>query len=213
MRGLLARLGETVDGASCDDFAAWRAGRTASSIPLQRDISFGQSPSCGSSPRRMREHRLHRRRAYRLLSTILGDLAAPELDDHAHAVPVGLHRRRPSPAILSIATCTSCADALDEGAPSSDLEGQLGDHRSPRRSPSLTSSMPTRRGAPTVGRGWRGRRRRSSGAPPMMPPAGKSGPGVRWTSAFSCSAGIIQQRDARVDGLGDRGRVDSLSPC
>ena len=63
------------------------------------------------------EHRLHRRLRVQVVEDDLGDLAALELDDDAHAVLVGLIAQPVAGDAVELLLAHQVGDALDAGAP------------------------------------------------------------------------------------------------
>ncbi len=196
----LACLGEVVDGAPRDDFAAMPD--ESLQHLLQRHQLRLAVLQCHHVDA---EHRLHGRLRIQVVEHDLADLAAPQLDDDAHAVLVGLITQAVAGDPVDQFLAHQLGDALDE-ARLVDLEGKLGDHD--RLAIALADLLDAD-----------ARAHRQSAAP------GAVGGGDLLGAVDDAAGGevrsrhvlhqrrqwqrrIIQQGDARVDGLGEIVRRD-----
>ena len=192
--GPFARLGEIVDGASRDDFAA---------VPdesLQHLLERHQLRLPVLQRHHVdAEHRLHRRLRIQVVEHDLGDLAALELDDHAHAVLVGLVAQAVGGDPVDQLLAHQLRDALDEPR-LVDLVGELGDHDRLAIAPADLLDADARAHRQSAASGAVG------GGDLLRAVDDAAGGEVRPRHVLHQR--IIQQRDARVDGLGEIVRRD-----
>ena len=117
--GAIARLGEIENRAARDDLAAvTQEGLEHLLEPEQLRLAVDQRDHVDA------EHRLERRLREQVVQHHFGDFAALELDDHAHAVLVGLVAQVGD--ALDFLVADQLGDALDQ-ARLVHLVGQLGD--------------------------------------------------------------------------------------